>query len=137
MISWLLIAQATQFLRENQWDLESAANHYFSGNDEASEENPEAAPASTGPRTLGGASAPQPTPSTPSAPPTSQSSKPKKKFATLNDLSKSGQSGHGHDHDDDDDDDEDQDLFAGGEKSALAVQNPDDLRRKLVEKARK
>ena len=28
-------------------------------------------------------------------------------------------------------------MFAGGEKSALAVQNPDDLKRKLIEKARK
>lgn len=41
--------------------------------------------------------------------------------------------GSGHDHDDDDDDDEDddesdrrgpRDLFAGGEKSGLAVQDP-------------
>ena len=43
-----------------------------------------------------------------------------------------GHAGHGHAHDDDDDDDDDdyepgkepRDLFAGGEKSGLAVQDP-------------
>lgn len=44
--------------------------------------------------------------------------------------------GHGHD-DEDDDDDESQDFFAGGEKSALAVQNPDEMRRKILDRARK
>lgn len=47
---------------------------------------------------------------------------------TLRDLqgSASGDSGQGHSHDDEDDEDEDkdQDMFAGGEKSGLAVQNP-------------
>lgn len=37
----------------------------------------------------------------------------------------------------DDDDDENQDFFAGGEKSGLAVQNPDDLKKKIIEKAKK
>jgi UBX domain-containing protein 1 len=37
----------------------------------------------------------------------------------------------------DDDDDESQDFFAGGEKSGLAVQNPDDLKKKIIEKAKK
>lgn len=60
----------------------------------------------------------------------------KKKFATLGDLSRGGNSSHSHD-DESDDDDEDQDFFAGGEKSALAVQNPDELRRKIIERARK
>ncbi|KAI5285299.1 hypothetical protein KEM52_002500 [Ascosphaera acerosa] len=41
------------------------------------------------------------------------------------------------DYDDEDDDDEPQDLFAGGEKSGLAVQNPDDLKRKIIEKAKR
>ncbi|KAE8830510.1 hypothetical protein PTNB85_07097 [Pyrenophora teres f. teres] len=45
---------------------------------------------------------------------------------TLRDLQSGG--GHGHAHDDDDGDDgpdeENQDFFAGGEKSGLAVQNP-------------
>lgn len=48
-------------------------------------------------------------------------------MATLSSLS----SGHDHDDEDDDDDDDDEadrkgprDLFAGGEKSGLAVQDP-------------
>ena len=67
---------------------------------------------------------------------------PKKKFATLGDLGSSnkggGHAGHGHSDDDDDDDyqdDENPNLFAGGEKSGLAVKNPDDLKKKLLEKA--
>ena len=44
--------------------------------------------------------------------------------------------GHGH-GDGDSDDDEDQDFFAGGEKSGLAVQNPDELKRKILEKAQR
>ena len=65
---------------------------------------------------------------------------PKKKFATLGDLSGggSGHAGHGHDDDSDDSDyDPKQDLFAGGEKSALAVQNPDEMKKKILERARK
>lgn len=67
---------------------------------------------------------------------------PKKKFATLGDLSggggSSGHAGHGHDDDSDDSDyDPKQDLFAGGEKSALAVQNPDEMKKKILERARK
>ena len=65
---------------------------------------------------------------------------PKKKFATLGDLgggSAGGHAGHGHDNGDDDDDDENHDLFAGGEKSGLAVQNPDDIKRKIIERAKK
>jgi UBX domain-containing protein 1 len=53
----------------------------------------------------------------------------------LGSLNRGGASGHGHGHahddDDDDDDEEDyqpgeepRDLFAGGEKSGLAVQDP-------------
>jgi UBX domain-containing protein 1 len=54
-------------------------------------------------------------------------------IATLGSLSQAADShaGHGHDDDDDDQDDEDyhddeqpRDLFAGGEKSGLAVQDP-------------
>ena len=70
---------------------------------------------------------------------------PKKKFATLGDLRGSAgpsHAGHGHDDDDDDDDfepsDEDnQNLYAGGEKSGLAVENPDDLKKKILERAKK
>ena len=76
------------------------------------------------------------------APSASAASKPKKKFATLGDLqsSSSGHGGHSHPNDDDDDDfepDEDPNLFAGGEKSGLAVQNPDTLKRQILERAKR
>lgn len=110
-----------------------AVESYFE--DEDPDENPssEAAGPSasaadqayTGPRTLDGRPAPQ------SAVASSGSSKrpsKKKGLATLSDL---GGSGHDHDDDDDEDDDDDdderkgpRDLFAGGEKSGLAVQDP-------------
>ena len=88
-------------------------------------------------------------------PPTSSATQPpKKKFATLGDLGRGGgasHAGHGHSRgDDDDDDDEDEDfepsdddnpdLYAGGEKSGLAVENPsaaDKLRKKIIKKAQK
>ena len=77
--------------------------------------------------------------------PPSPAQPPKKKFATLGDLRGSAgpsHAGHGHDDDDDDDDfepsDEDnQNLYAGGEKSGLAVENPDDLKKKILERAKK
>jgi UBX domain-containing protein 1 len=91
-----------------------------------------------GGRRLGeGPSDPQPIPTTSSA----QSSRPpkraaaQKKYATLGDF---GHDSHAHDDPNDSDyEDEPQDLFAGGEKSGLAVQNPDDLKKKILEKARK
>lgn len=69
----------------------------------------------------------------------SASSKPKKKFATLGDLqsSGSGHGDHGHPHDDDDEPEDDPNLFAGGEKSGLAVQNPDTLKRQILERAKR
>jgi UBX domain-containing protein 1 len=80
----------------------------------------------TGPRTLDGRPAPGYTPGTLS----STAKKPQKRtgLATLSSLGGGG--GHSHDdHDDDDEDDDDErrgprDLFAGGEKSGLAVQDP-------------
>lgn len=70
---------------------------------------------------------------------------PKKKFATLGDLKGSAgpsHTGHGHDDDDDDEDyepedDENTNLYTGGEKSGLAVENPDDLKKKILERAKK
>lgn len=83
-------------------------------------------------------------------PPPSATQAPKKKFATLGDLSGGGGAGHaGHSHGDDDDDDDDDfepsddenpDLYTGGEKSGLAVENPntaDKLRKKIIKKAQK
>ena len=52
--------------------------------------------------------------------------KPKGGLKTLRDLQKDSSSrGQGNDSDDDDDNDDEQDFYAGGEKSGLAVQNPD------------
>lgn len=155
--------QAQQYLATNKWDLSSAAAEYYTSLEEGAAEEPGEAPsgisdvgddespiaaAAGGGRTLGGTSGPQPIPTTSSVPPPPSSSSrqaPQKKFATLGDIAGGGASGHaGHGHDDDEDDDEreKQDLFAGGEKSALAVQNPNkqsaaDLQRKILERARK
>ena len=76
-------------------------------------------------------------------PPPAQAAK--KKFATLGDLrggTGPSHAGHGHDDDDDDEDseandDDNQNLYAGGEKSGLAVENPDDLKKKIIERAKK
>lgn len=97
------------------------------------EEEPQVSEGYTGPRTLDGRPAP-----TSAIPTVGSSSRPARQaprsgFATLDSLnqgSAGAHAGHGHD-DDDDDDDEDymddeqpRDLFAGGEKSGLAVQDP-------------
>ncbi|KAI0835254.1 SEP-domain-containing protein [Hypoxylon sp. FL0890] len=118
--------QATQYLSASNWDLATAAQAYFADEEEDDAGGPiesSAAASSqsyTGPRTLDGRPAPQ------SIPTTSSSSKrpPKKKgLATLSSIG-----GHGHDHDDEDDNNEDEDThrdtYAGGEKSGLAVQDP-------------
>lgn len=139
----ILALQAQQYLTANRWDLEGAVTEFFTAQEEgegvsaaqgqADEEDEPLVPENyTGPRTLDGRPAPAsiPTVGSSRAPP------PKKKggIATLESLNQGGPShaGHGHAHDDDDDsDDEDfdpdeqpRDLFAGGEKSGLAVQDP-------------
>lgn len=93
----------------------------------------------TGPRTLDGRPAPNAIPTTSS----SKSVPPKKKTGGINTLGSIApadpHAGHGHAHDDDDDDDSDdeddeepRDLFAGGEKSGLAVQDPGQGQKRLV-----
>lgn len=77
----------------------------------------------TGPRTLDGRPAPQAIPTTSSS--SSSKRPPKKKgLATLSSIT----GGHAHDHDDDNDENDGDDLhrdtYAGGEKSGLAVQDP-------------
>ncbi|MCJ1398868.1 NSFL1 cofactor p47 [Xylographa trunciseda] len=146
-------SEAQHFLTNTGWDPSLAVTEYYTTLEEAggsgeqedstgdAEDDSGAAGASSG-RTLDGRIIPQAIPtisSQPSGPASSSKQPAKKKFATLGDLSGGGAGGHaGHGHDDDDDDDEeDQDFFAGGEKSALAVQNPDDLKRKIIEKARR
>ena len=144
--------QATQYLTAHDWNVNSAATDYFASLDETSKAPQESStdtddllddrpPAPTGGgRTLGGSSAaPVPSSAAPSTDRPSQPPAQKKKFATLGDLASSGPARGPAPGDDDDSDDPDYDpnLFAGGEKSGLAVQNPDDLKRKILERARK
>ncbi|KAK3328161.1 hypothetical protein B0T19DRAFT_400948 [Cercophora scortea] len=128
--------KAAEYLAGSQWVLEAAVVSFYAdieGGDEPSAggaptaHSPE--PEYTGPRTLDGRPAPQYAGMSSS----SAAKKPQKRtgIATL------GSMGGGHDHDDDDDDEDDddeddrrapRDLFAGGEKSGLAVQDPNDPR---------
>lgn len=133
----LTYPKAETYLAANQWDLSSAAAEYYTSLEEASgqfspEESPESETNST----------PQPIPTTtkmPPPPPSDSREPPKKKFATLGDLGGDRGSSHGgHSHgSDDEDSDSEQDLFAGGEKSGLALRNPADIKKKIIEKAKK
>ncbi|KAL3462534.1 P-loop containing nucleoside triphosphate hydrolase protein [Aspergillus heterothallicus] len=108
---------AWQCLEDNEWDLEAAVSVYYAeqdGNAHDSGVDPAGESSSSTPR---GSSRSR--------------RQPPKKFATLGDLSA------GANDSSDDDDDENQDFFAGGEKSGLAVQNPDDLKKKIIEKAKR
>ncbi|KAJ9196542.1 hypothetical protein DTO164E3_3397 [Paecilomyces variotii] len=133
-------SEARHFLDANEWDIEAAVTEFFAEQDEAlqgmntgggrrlgSEDDSTDRPRG---RTLGGS--PALSSSTPQQSSSTSRKAPKKKFATLGDL----QSGAGGDSSEDDET-ENQDFFAGGEKSGLAVQNPDDIKRKILEKARR
>ncbi|KAK0619653.1 hypothetical protein B0T14DRAFT_545826 [Immersiella caudata] len=124
--------QAAEYLSASQWDMDSACTAYFTDLEEGQQGGSNAAgePASepeyTGPRTLDGRPAPQY-----AGPSSSSSSKKPQKRTGLATLSSLGGGGHNHDDDEDEDDDDDEDerrgprdLFAGGEKSGLAVQDP-------------
>ncbi|KAK4246709.1 hypothetical protein C7999DRAFT_15157 [Corynascus novoguineensis] len=124
--------QATEYLSGSKWDIDSAVTSYYTDMEEgeqapastSSAAAPE--PAYTGPRTLDGRPAPQYA----SASSSSTAKKPQKRtgLATLSSIG----GGHSHDDSEEDDDYEDEDddrrgprdLFAGGEKSGLAVQDP-------------
>lgn len=121
--------------------MEAAVTEFFAEQDEALQDmnaggggrldtESSSGSASAG-RTLGGSAVP----STSSPAPESTSSTKRaapKKFATLGDFASA------NDGDSSEDDGSvDQDFFAGGEKSGLAVQNPDDLKKKILEKARR
>ncbi|KAL1890059.1 protein phosphatase regulator [Sporothrix stenoceras] len=139
--------EANDFLDAADWDADAAlAEFYQSQEDEAdpaataasSSANPTVDPSYTGPRTLDGRPAPQSQSSSRAAASSSRQPPKRKGLMTMSSLqsgSSAGHHGHGHGHDDDDDDedyddDEDDskrgrgDLFAGGEKSGLAVQDP-------------
>ncbi|PGH27169.1 hypothetical protein AJ80_01126 [Polytolypa hystricis UAMH7299] len=131
-------ALGTQLLHAHGWDLEVAIAEYYAQQEQPGEDDDEPSDDDVdmqqqqraGGRTLGGGPAPVEEPESSS----SSRKAPRKKFATLGDLS-AGDGGGGDSSDEDDD--EPQDLFAGGEKSALAVQNPDDIRQKILEKAKR
>jgi len=142
-------ATAEGYLNASNGDITLAASLYFdehqdeqpdsepdvnmAGDEQQSDANPQQ-PVPGGGRTLGGAYVP-PTAdasSSSSAQPSSSRQAPQRGLRTLKDLQSGGSGGgHGHSHDDgdrdsdeDDQDDENQDFFTGGEKSGLAVQNP-------------
>ncbi|KAL3423322.1 SEP domain-containing protein [Phlyctema vagabunda] len=148
-------AEAQQFLAANRWDLSGAAAEFYTSQEEGissaqgdAEETPQEPEVYTGPRTLDGRPAPQSIPSVGSS---SRAAAPPQRrgvggIQTLGSIAqpptRRGGHGHGHDDDDDSDDsdygqDEPRDLFAGGEKSGLAVQDPNQKRneqpRKVVE----
>ncbi|EEH05406.1 UBX domain-containing protein [Histoplasma capsulatum G186AR] len=123
-------AEAREYLATNNWDIHDALADYYPEQDDNMRDDLESddEPAqSSGGRTLGGTAPP------PSSEPNVRRA-PRKKFATLGDLSSGDARAHDHS---DDDSDEGQDMFAGGEKSGLAVQNPDDIKQKIIEKAKR
>lgn len=114
-------------MEAHNWDMTAACNSYFQDDDEQATENQTAPDNYTGPRTLDGRPAPQSASSSARRP--AAASQPKRKgIATLGSMG--GGSAHHDDDDDDDDDlyDDDErdrgELFAGGEKSGLAVKDP-------------
>jgi UBX domain-containing protein 1 len=142
--------QAERYLNASNGDLTLAASLFFdesagqqdatsepdvdmAGDDSNTGSNPVPPQGTNAGRTLAGAYVPSPAPaaSSSASQPAAARGQPTQRGVagarTLRDLQSSG-GGHGHAHDDDDDDDnpddENQDFFAGGEKSGLAVQNP-------------
>ncbi|EEP79022.1 conserved hypothetical protein [Uncinocarpus reesii 1704] len=122
--------QARIYLENNQWNLDLAVSEFYpeepesdSADDQELYSEQEAGRADE--RTLGGGSEASAQTTRPSG-----AKPPRKKFATLNDLSSADTASHKPQ-----DDDHPQNLFTGGEKSGLAVQNPDDLKKKIIEKA--
>ncbi|KAK3351131.1 hypothetical protein B0H65DRAFT_456958 [Neurospora tetraspora] len=122
---------ATEYLNNYDWDMDAAVAAYYTEQDSSSSNTgaasasaPASAPAPpeyTGPRTLDGRPAPQ----------YAQSSSSAKKTQKRTGLATLSSIGGRRDEDDDDDEDDEEDegrgprdLFAGGEKSGLAVQDP-------------
>ncbi|PSN75412.1 SEP-domain-containing protein [Corynespora cassiicola Philippines] len=140
-------AEAERYLAAANWNIETAAQLYFEGagdqdaaeqdldmaDDNAAQQNPTPNPPQQpqpgGGRTLGGAYVPPEASASSSRSASGARQPPQRGLRTLGDLQASSSGGHGHGHDDDHSDsdvhdDENQDFFAGGEKSGLAVQNP-------------
>ena len=129
--------KAIEYLGNNNGDIEAAVADYFAEQDEALQDDDStggqrlgaggSSSSAAGGRSLGGGAA-----SSSHAESSSKRAAPKKKFATLGDFASTS----GGDSSEDDGS-VDQDFYAGGEKSGLAVQNPDDLKKKILEKARR
>ncbi|SPO06086.1 related to potential regulatory subunit for Glc7p [Cephalotrichum gorgonifer] len=124
------VKAAREYLQAFNGDVEAAAQALLAESDvEDDEAANEAGPSTavpdsyTGPRTLDGRPAPEDPSRRPKKP--AQKHQPRRGVATLSSL---GSGGHAHGSDDGDDEDEDSrdrgDLFAGGEKSGLAVKDP-------------
>ncbi|KAF9883941.1 hypothetical protein FE257_002623 [Aspergillus nanangensis] len=133
------LGEAQSYLEENRWDLEAAVTEFFAEQDNALHDTNTgggrplggegADPALSAGQSLGGSGSQSPS----VTPQPSSKPAPKKKFATLGDYSSAAGAGDSSEEDDN----PSQDFFAGGEKSGLAVQNPDDLKKKIIEKARR
>ena len=134
-----LTLQAQQILEAADWDYASAMTGYHNTQELAEPEDGESeteegpsSNASAGRRLGGAPAAGEPVTEGKSK---SKSKKGKPKFATLGDFSNAPP--EGEDSDDTQDEDKNQDMFAGGEKSGLAVKNPDDIKKKILDQARK
>lgn len=130
---------AAEYLAATEWDLQQGLSAFYAAGEQS--------PPASGERTLGGATVASGTGSgsggasghqqgssdiaSPSSRSKKQQSSSSRKFATLSDFSKDTRSSSSPAHsasDDDDDFDESgglENFFTGGEKSGLAVQNPD------------
>jgi UBX domain-containing protein 1 len=137
--------QARDFLVANDWNLEAAITTYFTGDAEDVGDDQDEGPVSQQPgssgtpqgpvgRTLDGRVVPSSAGSS-SRTGARQTTRPPRQsgLRTLQDLQNEGggpsqphshNHGHAHDDDEEEEDADKQDLFAGGEKSGLAVQNP-------------
>ncbi|KAJ5365933.1 hypothetical protein N7517_008819 [Penicillium concentricum] len=140
-------SEAQEYLAANGWDIEAAVTEFFAEQDEALQDSNTSgggqsgtegsSGAPSGGRTLGGGAVPASSSAAAESSSSARNTAPKKKFATMGDFASGGGGGGGDSSDGNDTDDHDHDFFTGGEKSGLAVQNPDDLKRKILEKARK
>lgn len=135
LLTFYSLKQAIEYLGANHGDIEAAVTEFFAEQDEALQDVNTGGGRRLGTEesgAAGGSAIPTSSSSNTGSASASNRTAPKKKFATLGDFASQG-----GDDSSEDDGSVDQDLFAGGEKSGLAVQNPDDLKKKILEKARK
>jgi UBX domain-containing protein 1 len=135
----LTLAASLFFDEHQEQEQGSEPDVEMAGDEQPSSTNPPQQPVPGGARRLDGTYVPPPAgaaASSSSAQPSSSRQAPQQRgvagLRTLKDLQggSGGGASHGHAHgdgddsDDDHEDDENQDFFTGGEKSGLAVQNP-------------